>query len=56
MRDNTYKRIVVPSGKVTEIGDISYTDDAIVGYELTVQAFPDSSNNTHYEYIVEAAS
>jgi len=56
MRDNTYKRIVVPAGKVTEVGDISYTDDAIVGYELTIQAFPDTSNNTHYEYIVEAAS
>ena len=35
---------------------ITYTDDSIVGYELTVQAFPDSSNNTHYEYIVEVAS
>ena len=56
MRDNTYKRIVVPAGKVTEVGDISYTDDAIVGYELTIQAFPDTSNNTHYEYIVEIAS
>ena len=56
MRDNTYKRIVVPAGKVTEVGDISYTDDAIVGYELTIQAFPDTSNNTHYEYIVEVAS
>jgi hypothetical protein len=56
MRDNTYKRIVVPAGKVTEVGDITYTDDEIVGYELTVQAFPDTSNNTHYEYIVESAS
>ena len=56
MRNNTFKRIVVPAGKVTEVGDISYTDDAIVGYELTIQAFPDSSNNTHYEYIVESAS
>lgn len=56
MRNNTLKRIVVPSGKVTEVGDISYTDEDMVGYELTVQAFPDSSNNTHYEYIVEVAS
>lgn len=56
MRDDTYKRIVVPAGKVTEIGDIGYSDDAIVGYELTVQAFPDSNNNTHYEYIIESAS
>lgn len=56
MRNNTFKRIVVPVGKITEVGDITYTDDAIVGYELTIQAFPDSSNNTHYEYIVESAS
>lgn len=56
MRDNTYKRIVVPAGKVTEVGDITYTDQDIVGYELTVQAFPDSSNNTHYEYIIESVS
>ena len=53
MRDNTYKRIAVPSGKVTEVGDIVYKDDELVGYELTIQAFPDSSNNTHYEYIQE---
>lgn len=56
MRENTIKRIVVPAGKITEVGDISYTDDSIVGYELTIQAFPDSSNATHYEYIIEAAS
>lgn len=56
MRDNTYKRIVVPAGKVTEVGDITYTDDAIVGYELTVQAFPDDTSSTHYEYIIESAS
>ena len=56
MRDNTFKRIVVPAGKVTEVGDITYKDDDIVGYELTIQAFPDSSANTHYEYIIEDAS
>lgn len=56
MRDNTYKRIAVPAGKVTEVGDITYTDDSIVGYELTIQAFPDSSGNTHYEYIIEASA
>lgn len=56
MRNNTLKRIVVPAGKITEVGDISYTDEDMVGYELTVQAFPDNDANTHYEYIVEVAS
>lgn len=53
MRDNTYKRICVPAGKVIEVGDIVYKDDELVGYDLTIQAFPDTTNNTHYEYIQE---
>lgn len=53
LSNNTAKRIVIPNGKVTTVGDITYSDGAAVGYETTISCYPDSNGNTHYEYIKE---
>lgn len=45
------KRIVIPKAKVSEVGEITYSDGDAVGFETTVMALPDDDGNTHYEYI-----
>lgn len=56
LRDNTAKRIVVPSAKISEFGDINYADADAIGYEVTNDCTPDDSGNTHYEYLLKSGS
>lgn len=52
LRNDTIKRIVIPNGKITEMGDVVYKDDELIGYEITIQAFPYEGNKTHKEYFI----
>ena len=55
MRDGALKRIVIPSAGVSETGDVTYKDDDVVAYPLTLSGHPDASGKTHYEYIQSAS-
>lgn len=55
LNSNTVKRVVIPHGKISEIGDVVYNDSDPIGYEITITALPDTSGNTHYEYLKQSA-
>lgn len=58
LKGGAAKRIVVPCGKVTAVGDIAYVDNQAVGYDTTLTANPSAEieNDTHREYIVGATT
>lgn len=48
---NAKIRIYVPDGQITEVGEITYSDSEVVGYQVTVEAFADDLGNKAYKFL-----
>lgn len=53
MTDGYKKRVVIPNGQITATGEVTYTDNAAVGYNVTITGYPGSDGDTHKEYIAK---
>lgn len=51
MQNGKAKRIILPRGKVSEVGDIVYRSGDAIGYDVTIAALPNADGNKHIEYI-----
>jgi len=49
------QRIVIPSGEVTERGDVVWAAENITVYEWTLTAYPDSNLVVAYRYYLDAS-
>lgn len=50
---NRVERSIIPDGKVIEMGDIVRNGKEPVGYETTIQAYPDETGESSHSYIAE---
>ena len=55
LKGRVLKRVVLPSAKMSSLGDIVYKDNEAIAYDVTLTALPDEKENMHYEYIITAA-
>lgn len=49
---DTLERFYVPEGEVTDRGDVTFKQDEMSGFEITITAYPDASGNTVYHKII----
>lgn len=53
LRSGKAHRDVFPLAKITSLGDITYADDSVVGYNPTMTCAADSDGNYHYSYFAK---
>lgn len=51
LADNIHQRICIPEGVVSEIGEMVYRDNEVIGFDVTITAMADSAGITAYEYM-----
>jgi len=56
LRGGGAKRIVLPRAILSELGDVTYRDNEVIGYACSMLGVADGDGNTYYEYIVRPAS
>ena len=54
LKKNVLMRTVIPSAKVTEVGEINFNDGSAAGLEVTLSAHPNASGKYHYDYFKKA--
>lgn len=52
LKGGVKQRVVIPTGSISEVGEVVYKDDEAVGYELTIIALPNARGVTHFKYIL----
>lgn len=55
LRNDVPKRVVIESANITEVSEITYKDNEPIGYEITINAEPNTDGDTHDEHIGGAA-
>jgi len=44
-------RIVIPRGQITAVGDVTYSHNDIIRYEVTISCYADDAGNEGYKFI-----
>lgn len=44
-------RIAIPDGQITEVGEITYSDAEVIGYQVTIECYPDTLGVKAYKYL-----